>query len=94
MSTLDNKQRMADIVKELWKDKTGSELAALKKNPKDYLTKRGVTLPSNNDVQIILEGKGKLHLYLPVGPDDVHTIPDADLKVQAAKSLSASKEMF
>ena len=93
-SILDNKQRMADIVKELWKDKTGSELASLQKNPKDYLTKRGVTLPSNNDVQVILEGKGKLHLYLPVGPDDVDTIPDADLKVQAARSLSASKEMF
>ena len=93
-STLTDKQIMADIVKELWKDKTGSELASLQKNPKDYLTKRGVTLPSNNDVQVILEGKGKLHLFLPVGPDDVNTIPDADLTARAAKSLSGSKEMF
>ena len=93
-STLTDKQIMADIVKELWKDKTGSELATLKKDPHEYLRRRGVTPPSNNDIQIIIEGKGQLHLYLPVGPDDVDTIPDADLKVQAARSLSASKEMF
>ena len=94
MSTLeDNRRKMADVVKELWKDKTGNEMSSLKRNPKEYLKSKGIVIEGDKDVQVIFEEPSKLKLYIPSIPDGVSISAD-DLGTQAAKTLSSSKEMF
>ncbi len=90
MSTLeDNKRKMADVVKELWKNP--SEVSKLERDPKGYLKGKGIVIEGDKDVQVILEDPNKLQLYLPKKPD---SISGSDLTTEAAKTLSASKEMF
>ena len=84
---------MADVVRELWEDKTGNEVSKLRQDPKKYLGDKGVDVPEDKEVQVILEEPGKLHLYIPSKPDD-SSISGDQLRSKAAASLNNTKEMF